>query len=78
MANQLRRYVDALHHEFGDGEPIRGIFVVSSVTERADGILDHKGLKFVAPGPETDEPPVEEDEGEVEKSEKVGSTDADA
>lgn len=77
-ASQLRRYVDALHREFGDDEPIRGVLVAPSVTERAGDMLDREGLEFVALDPETGEPPVEEDEGEAEESEKADDADADA
>ncbi|WP_416838611.1 endonuclease NucS [Haloferax sp. DFSO52] len=59
-ASQLRRYVDALHREFGDDERIRGILVAPSLTDRAAGLLEREGLEFVALDPETGEPPVED------------------
>ncbi|ELZ83703.1 hypothetical protein C454_05317 [Haloferax gibbonsii ATCC 33959] len=74
-ASQLRRYVDALHREFGDDEPVRGVLVAPSVTERAADMLDREGLEFVALDPETGAPPVEEDDGETDGSDGNGERD---
>ncbi|WP_410765682.1 endonuclease NucS [Haloferax sp. DFSO60] len=65
-ASQLRRYVDALKREFGDDEPVRGILVAPSVTDRAAAMLEREGLEFVALDPETGKPPVETGEREEE------------
>ncbi|WP_248895194.1 endonuclease NucS [Haloplanus halobius] len=54
---QLRRYVDALGRELGDGQPIRGILVAPSVTDRAATLLDREDLEFVALDPTTGRPP---------------------
>jgi RecB family endonuclease NucS len=81
-ASQLRRYVDALRREFGDDEPIRGILVAPSVTDRASGLLEREGLEFVALDPETGEPPVDDDSNrdpEVDDTDpEVDDTDPDA
>ncbi|ELZ87609.1 hypothetical protein C453_04624 [Haloferax elongans ATCC BAA-1513] len=70
-ASQLRRYVDAFHREFGDGETIRGILVAPSVTDRAAELLDREGLEFVALDPETGErPPEANDESGPETEEE--------
>ncbi|KAB1194784.1 DUF91 domain-containing protein [Haloferax sp. MBLA0076] len=76
-ASQLRRYVDALHREFGDDEPVRGILVAPSITDRAADLLDREGLEFVALDPETGAPPVDDDsaEDDGEKDENSGESD---
>jgi RecB family endonuclease NucS len=56
-AGQLRRYVDALTRELGDGCEVRGILVAPSVTDRAAALLDREGLEFVALDPTTGRPP---------------------
>ncbi len=48
---QLARYVDAAERERAD-EHVRGILVAPSVTERAERLLDERGLEFVALEPE--------------------------
>ncbi|WP_129114525.1 endonuclease NucS [Halegenticoccus tardaugens] len=47
-ASQLRRYVDALEREFGEGVPVRGILVAPSITDRTAAMLDREGLELVA------------------------------
>ncbi|KAB1186717.1 MULTISPECIES: endonuclease NucS [Haloferax] len=69
-ASQLRRYVDALRREFGDDEPVRGILVAPSVTDRAADLLEREGLEFVALDPETGAPPVEDEANEDDTDEK--------
>jgi RecB family endonuclease NucS len=54
---QLRRYVDALERELGDGVAVRGILVAPSVTDRAASLLEREGLEFVALDPTTGRPP---------------------
>jgi hypothetical protein len=54
---QLRRYVDALDRELGDGAEIRGVLVAPSVTDRAATLLEREGLEFVALDPATGRPP---------------------
>ena len=54
-ASQLRRYVDAVARELGDGEPVRGVLVAPSVTDRTADLLDAEELEFVALGPDADE-----------------------
>ena len=54
---QLRRYVDALERELGDGVDVRGVLVAPSLTDRAAALLDHQGLEFVALDPTTGRPP---------------------
>lgn len=56
-ASQLRRYVDAVRRELGDGADVRGVLVAPSVTERTADLLDREGLEFVALDPETGRPP---------------------
>ncbi|WP_251342321.1 endonuclease NucS [Haloplanus halophilus] len=58
---QLRRYVDALERELGDGTAIRGILVAPSVTDRAATLLERDGLEFVALDPATGRPPDDAD-----------------
>lgn len=53
---QLRRYVEALHREFGEEQPVRGVLVAPSVTDRAAELLETEGLDHVAIDPETGEP----------------------
>ncbi|WP_411967852.1 endonuclease NucS [Haloferax sp. YSSS75] len=73
-ASQLGRYVDALRREFGDTDPVRGILVAPSLTDRAATLLEREGLEFVALDPETGEPPVEDDDAE----DTSGARDADS
>jgi RecB family endonuclease NucS len=54
---QLRRYVDAIARELGDGTEVRGVLVAPSVTDRAATLLDREGLEFVALDPATGRPP---------------------
>lgn len=62
---QLKRYVDAVAREVGDGSEVRGILVAPSVTERASDLLDEEGLEFVALGPETELEPESETSEEI-------------
>ncbi|ELZ94792.1 hypothetical protein C440_06947 [Haloferax mucosum ATCC BAA-1512] len=79
-ASQLRRYVDALRREFGDDEPIRGVLVAPSITDRTADLLDREGLEFIALDPETGEPPDEAstDDEAVAEAESVDTDDPDA
>ncbi|MFB6102930.1 MAG: endonuclease NucS [Haloplanus sp.] len=54
---QLRRYVDALERELGDGEDVRGVLVAPSITDRASSLLEREALEFVALDPTTGRPP---------------------
>jgi RecB family endonuclease NucS len=54
---QLRRYVEAVRREAGDGAGVRGVLVAPSVTERAADLLDGAGLEHVALDPATGLPP---------------------
>jgi RecB family endonuclease NucS len=58
---QLRRYVDALERELGDGVDVRGILVAPSVTDRAATMLDREGSEFVALDPTTGRAPDRDD-----------------
>jgi hypothetical protein len=51
-ASQLRRYVDALARELGEGATVRGVLVAPSVTERTEELLAAEGLEFVALDPD--------------------------
>lgn len=72
---QLRRYVDALEREFGDGAEVRGVLVAPSVTDRAADLLETEGLEHVALDPDTGQPP--ESDGVTEDS-SDDSSDAEA
>lgn len=52
---QLRRYVEALHREFGEDVAVRGVLVAPSVTDRAADMLSTDGLEHVAVGPDAAE-----------------------
>lgn len=54
---QLRRYVEALKREFGEGATVRGVLVAPSITDRAETLLATEGLEHVALDPETGRPP---------------------
>lgn len=49
--SQLNRYVDALGRELHADTAVRGILVAPSVTDRADRLLERRGLEFVALSP---------------------------
>ena len=59
---QLRRYVDAVRREEGNGVAVRGVLVAPSVTDRAADLLDEEGLEHVALAPPSDDDPVTRDE----------------
>jgi RecB family endonuclease NucS len=46
-AGQLKRYVDAIERELGDGAVVRGVLVAPSVTDRTAELLEREGLEFV-------------------------------
>jgi hypothetical protein len=49
---QLTRYVEALERDLHADAEIRGILVAPSITDRARGLLEKKGLEFVSLSPE--------------------------
>ncbi|WP_058367337.1 endonuclease NucS [Haloparvum sedimenti] len=55
-ASQLARYVAALERELGDDEPVRGVLVAPSVTDRAAELLAEQGFDHasVTPGDSVD------------------------
>jgi len=52
--SQLNRYVDALGRELHAESTVRGILVAPSVTDRAEQLLDRRGLEFVSVSPTPD------------------------
>ncbi len=50
--SQLNRYVEALGSELHAERTIRGILVAPSVTDRAQELLDRRGLEFVSLSPD--------------------------
>lgn len=49
--SQLNRYVETLERDLHAGTTVRGILVAPSVTDRADELLDRRGLEFVSLSP---------------------------
>jgi len=49
--SQLNRYVDALSRELHADATVRGLLVAPSVTDRAAGLLERRGLEFVSLSP---------------------------
>ena len=50
--SQLNRYVEALESELHAERTVRGILVAPSVTDRAQDLLDRRGLEFVSLSPD--------------------------
>lgn len=50
--SQLNRYVEALDSELHAERTVRGILVAPSVTDRAQDLLDRRGLEFVSLSPD--------------------------
>ncbi|WP_436900530.1 endonuclease NucS [Halovenus halobia] len=50
--SQLNRYVEALGSELHAERTVRGILVAPSVTDRAQELLDRRGLEFVSLSPD--------------------------
>ena len=76
-ASQLRRYVDAVTRELGDGERVRGVLVAPSITDRTADLLAEDDLEFVALGPDAGSD-VGDDTGADAENDVSGGIGADA
>ncbi len=53
--SQLNRYVSALDQELHAGTELRGILVAPSVTDRAERLLEKRGLEFMSVSPSSED-----------------------